>query len=388
MFEEVEQSCFVSSERFRHPCKDSDSGGHGILEPSIEETLGAFQILLVPKEPELLFHGVSEEKRLVDLKEGIDSGLPVGIKGVIVAKEEKAIALEGLLPKIVQFPLLLPSELINRLVHESRDMIVVKDDIHAGQAPANGGKVTSTHVHGHRLEFLGFSGKLLQEGTDIFFPFALNGVEDSPRLDIREDGHVFVAFFQTELVDSNVFDLVQRHGFVQQREPLFVDLFDQVPSHSEVLGNRADSAKPQEIQNRESKRSHVPVFPIHEGQGGPPKMTTSAALQPVQQDFEKALLPSHGRHLQKPSILPFERSLPIATVRALHVLVGHPTTDEKVVPKVAGCFIMDTSHPKSMVQYGRGHGSISPPVVRLPSNNWGSCHVHSFLSIAGYSLSG
>ena len=179
---------------------------------------------------------------------------------------------------------------------------------------------------------------------------------------------------------------MQRNGSVEQREPFFMDLFYQVPSDAKVFRNGANCAKLQKIQNSKGKGSDVAVFPVHKWQRWPPEMTAALALEPVQQKVEEASFPSHMPHPEKSVFLAFEGGLSVAAFRAFHVLVRHCATDENAIPKVAGCFIVDTSNPKSMVKYGRGHGLISPPVVRLQSNNWGSCHVHFFFSRLGTHL--
>jgi len=55
---------------------------------------------LFPEEPELLLHGMDGEKRLVDLKQSVESGLAVGCEIFIVAKQQETIPFKGLLPSL------------------------------------------------------------------------------------------------------------------------------------------------------------------------------------------------------------------------------------------------------------------------------------------------
>jgi hypothetical protein len=145
---------------------------------------------------------------------------------------------------------------------------------------------------------------------------------------------------------------------------------DRVPAHSEILGNGADVSKPQNIENRQSKGFDIPVLALQKGRMRPKQMPAFSALEPMQQKIEKASLPAHGTHLEEASFLPFENSLSPSVLRTLDVLIVHPGAYQDAIPKVAGRFIMDAFQPKSVVEYGCGHGAFSPP-VRLASNTWG-----------------
>ncbi len=185
-------------------------------------------------------------------------------------------------------------------VHESRDVVAVKDNINMGQPPTNSRIITSAHVHGDRIEFLCLLGELFDEGLDLFFTPAFNGMQDSSILDIDKNGHVFMALSQAELINSKVFDFMQGNRPVEQREPLFVDLFDKIPAHCEVLRDRTDGAKLQKIQSCECERPYITVFTIHKGQSGPPKMSTPQAFESV----EKRVMNARTRE-QKTMVAPF-----------------------------------------------------------------------------------
>jgi len=369
IFEIVEKPRFVSSQSFGHPGKRADSRAHGILGPYIKEALSTFKILAFPEQSQLLFHRMSNEKGLIGFKEGIKPSFGIRLKGVVVFQEQETITFEGLLPEFIQFPLLASSDFINGLVHESRDMVAIKHNINMRQPPTNSRKVASTHIHGNRFEFLCLPGELLEKRLDLFFTFAFNGMHNSSTLDIDKNGHVLAALSQAELIDSNIFDFVNGNGSVEGTEPLFVDLFDKIPAHCEIFRDRTDGAKLQKIQNGESKRPHIPMFAIHERQSGPPNISTAQTFEPVAQKIQKTLLPSNGTHPQKSSFLPFESGFSVSAFWAPHILISHSGIDVDAIPKEVARFIVDTLQTKSVVEYGRGHGLISLPVVRWQSNN-------------------
>ncbi len=383
IFEIVEKPRFVASQSFGYPGKRADSRLHSILNPHFKEALCTVKLLIVPEESQLLFHGMSNEKGVIGLKEGIESGFAIRVKGVVVSQEQETIPFEGFLSEFVQLSLLASSDFINGLVHESRDVVAVKDNINMGQPPTNSRIITSAHVHGDRIEFLCLLGELFDEGLDLFFTPAFNGMQDSSILDIDKNGHVFMALSQAELINSKVFDFMQGNRPVEQREPLFVDLFDKIPAHCEVLRDRTDGAKLQKIQSCECERPYITVFTIHKGQSGPPKMSTPQAFESVEQKVQETPFPSNGTHTQKSSFLPFETGLSICAFWAPHILIRHSGIDVDAVSREMAGLIVDTFQTKSMVEYRCGHGLISPPVVRLQSNNWSSCHVHFLFSTSG-----
>lgn len=159
MFEIVENPCLVPGESPGHLGQFLDPGIHCVLEPDIQKIPCALGVRLFPKEPELLLHEMSGEQRLIRMKQSVESGLPVGLKGVVVSEQQKAIAFERLLSEVVQFFLLLPAEFVQRLVHEPHYVETVKDNVHVRKALAHSRVVTAAHVHGHSLKAFGFAGQ-------------------------------------------------------------------------------------------------------------------------------------------------------------------------------------------------------------------------------------
>ena len=356
MFEVVENPGPVSSQSLGHSGKLFDPGLHGVFEPQIKEFLRTLRFCLLPKELQLLFHGMSDEEGLVCFKKRIEPGLPAGFKGTVVSEQQEATALERLLSQVVQFSLLLPADLIECLVHERYDVEAVKDNVHTGEALANGGEVTAAHVHGDGLKVSCFAGESFQKGTDVLLAFAFNSMEDSSALEIGNDGHVLMALAETELIDSDMPDLPQLDGSVKKGKPFFVDLFDHVPSHSEVLGDRLNRAELEKIQDRERKGANVAVFAVHEGKTLPPQTAAFPTFEPVKHEIEKTPLSPHGTHPEQAPLLPLESGSPGATLRTFHIPLGRPGAEEQAVSEEVHGFVPDTFHAESMVEYGRGHG--------------------------------
>jgi hypothetical protein len=56
MLEVVEKSSPVGPEGLAHPFERLESGLHGVSAPHGKEFFGVFVVLLLPEEPQLLFH--------------------------------------------------------------------------------------------------------------------------------------------------------------------------------------------------------------------------------------------------------------------------------------------------------------------------------------------
>jgi len=299
---------------------------------------------------------MSGEQRLIRMKQSVESGLPVGLKGVVVSEQQKAIAFERLLSEVVQFFLLLPAEFVQRLVHEPHYVEAVKDNVRSREALAHGRVVTAAHVHGHSLKAFGFAGQCLQKGADVLLAFSFNGMEDSPSLQVGNHGHVLMALPEAEFVDSDLSDFPQRKGSVKKRESFLMDLLDHVPSHSKVLGDSPNGAELQKIQDGKRKRPNVATVPAHEGKMLPPEIAAFPASEPVQQQIQKTPFASHGTHPEQPSLVSFESDALFSTAGTLEELVSRPGAEKNAVPEVAKRFMVDTFQPESMVEYGCGHG--------------------------------
>ena len=103
----------------------------------------------------------------------------------------------------------------------------------------------------------------------------------------------------------------------------------------------------------------------------------------MEQQIQKAPPAAKGTHSQQSSFLPFKTGFPASAFRAPQVLIRHAGIDHDAAGKVVRGFIVDTLQTESMVQYRCGHGLSFPPVVRLPSNNRSSCHVHFYFATPG-----
>jgi hypothetical protein len=72
---------------------------------------------------------------------------------------------------------------------------------------------------------------------------------------------------------------------------------------------------------------------------------------------------------------------PAAAIGVGDDLFFHFGAENHRVSQKTSCSVLNTFQPKSMVQYRRGHGSVSLRSVRWLSNNTdGLCHVHFLFS--------
>jgi len=362
VLEIVEESCFAGTQGFGYLGQCFDPGLHGIPTPHIEKLHSTLEVILFPEEPELLFHGMSNEKGLIDLEQFVESGFAVGFEVGIVSQKQESVAFERLFAQLVELILLSSPDLIESVIHEGHDVIPVEDDIHVRQPLSHGKAVALAHIHGYCLEFLCFSGKFLNERTDVLLASSFDGMEDPSGFEIREDRHVLMAFPEAELIDPDVPHLSKRDLSVDQRKPVFVDLFHHVPADSKVSGNRPDGAELEKIQHGERKRSDIAVLSVRKGNVRPPAPAALPAFQPVHEQIQKTPLSAHGAQAKKPSFLVLESGLPPTAMGTLDDQSSKPSPDQNAVFNVFRGFVMDAFQPEGVVKYRCGHG-LNPPLL-------------------------
>jgi len=308
-------------------------------------------IVFFPEQPQLLFHGVHREKRLIGLEQGIEAALTIGVQVFVITEQEKAISLEGFLAQLIELALLLSAQVVDAVVDEGHNVKAVKDDVDPGQALSDRMVVGTTHVHGYRLESFAFPGKRLKERANIIFAFSLDGMEDSPRRQVGNHSHVLMAFLDTELIDSDVTNLVERDAPIEDTQSGFVDVFDQVPSHPKIMCRRTDRTETEQVEDGERKRTHKPVLADHEGQVRPPDGLTTLALQAVKIQHQVALLTPNRAHHKPSGLLPLARGPSATTLGTPNELLGHLGVEDHRVRQVLSGLAANTLQPESMVQY-------------------------------------
>lgn len=388
MPEVIEQPRPIPGQGFGDLGEVFDSGSERVCTPGLQECPCRGEIVLLPKEPELLLHGMDGEKRLVGLKQSIQSGFPIGFEVLIVAQQEESVPLEGLLSQSVQLPLLFSAQVFDGVIDESHDVVAVEDDIDVRQDFAHGTVVGTAHVHGDRFQPPALSGKLFQERGDVFLAFPLYRMKDSSALQIGDDRHVLVALPDAEFVNAEVADFVQRDGPVQKTQFGFVDLLDQIPAHSKVVGNPADSPEAEKVQSCEGKGADIPMFPYHEWQPWPPESGAIDTPETMEIKDQDTFLAPNGAHEEPAALLALHRGFAAAALGALDQCVGHLGTQNHRIRVVVSRGVADAFQPKSMVQYRCGHGLEPPSVVRLVSNNRVLPMSTSYFATPRYSFAG
>jgi hypothetical protein len=387
MPEVIEQPAPIPSQGLGDLGQVFDSGPERVCTPSLQECSCRGEIVLFPEEPELFLHGMNGEERLVGLKQSIEPGLPVRFEVLVVAQQEESVSFEGLLSQSIQFLLLFSTQLFDGVIDESHDVVAVEDNIDVRQNLAHRTVVGTAHVHGHRFKPPALSGELFQERGDVCLAFAFYRMKDSSALQIGNDRHVLMAFPDAELVNADVADFVEGNGPIEKAQFGFMDVFDQVPAHAKVVCDPADGPEAEKIQNREGKGTDISMFPHHEWQAWPPQSGTIGTSQAMKVKDQNTFLAPDGAHEKPSGLLALHGGFAATAFGTLDQSVGHLGSQNHRIGIVVSRFIADTLQSKSMVQYGCGHGLLSPP-VRLASNKWGSCHVHSLFSTLRYSSAG
>lgn len=96
---------------------------------------------------------------------------------------------------------------IDLSVDQDHNMGTVKDNGYIREMLPDRTRVAGAHTHGHRLELFGLFRHGPKKRRDRFLARSLEGIENSAKLEIGEDGHVGVTFFQTEFIDTKIADL-------------------------------------------------------------------------------------------------------------------------------------------------------------------------------------
>jgi hypothetical protein len=181
-----------------------------------------------------------------------------------------------------------------------------------------------------------------------------------------------MALFEAELIDADGPHLIEGDFAIKKLQFLLMDVFDQVPTYSKILGNRSDRAKPKHVEHCKRKGANKAMCPVHKGKSRPPERRAHSALQPMDNELQNAPLASDGTHIKPPALLTLKARVPTAAQRTPYPLIVHLGAEDYPVSHEMGRFVLNTLQPKSMVKYRRGHGLVSSVIVRLASNKNGT----------------
>jgi len=90
-----------------------------------------------------------------------------------------------------------------------------------------------------------------------------------------------MAFADAEFIDADVANFMKRNAPVEALQFQLVNFLDHIPTHAKVIGNPANRAESEKIQNGQSKGSDKPMLSHHEGKTWPPKGAAGIALYPM-----------------------------------------------------------------------------------------------------------
>ncbi|OPY16904.1 MAG: hypothetical protein A4E74_01606 [Syntrophus sp. PtaB.Bin075] len=148
-----------------------------------------------------------------------------------------------------------------------------------------------------------------------------------------------------------------------------MNLFDHIPTHTEVIGNPANRAESKQIQNNQSKGSGKSMLPHHKRQIGPPKGVASVAFYSMKGKYKETPLTPHRSQMKTPCFLSFKGKFTLPALWTANVFFFHICKIFDDVTREACCSISNTLQIESMIKNRCGHGLEPPFVVRLVSNN-------------------
>jgi hypothetical protein len=178
-----------------------------------------------------------------------------------------------------------------------------------------------------------------------------------------------MSFPDAEFVDTDIPNFMKRNVAIEALQLQLMNLFDHIPTHTEVIGNPANRAESKQIQNNQSKGSGKSMFSNHKGQTGPPKGAASAALDSMKGKNKEASLTANRSQMKTSCFLSLKGKLSLPALWTANVFYFNVRKIFDDVTLEAGCSVSDTLQIESMVKNRCGHGLEPPFVVRLVSNN-------------------
>src|SRR5208337_4965559 len=185
-------------------------------------------------------------------------------------------------------------------------------------------------------------GQGFQKGPDVLFALSFDRMQDSACPQVGHHGHVPMALFEAELIDADGLHLTEGDFAIKKLQFLLMDVFDQVPTYSKILGDRPDCAEPKHFEHCQSKGSNIAVSPYHKGKPRPPERRAPPALQTVENQLQHALLAPYGTHEEPPALLTFEARIPAAALRAPDPLIVHLCAENDPVGHKMSRFVLNT----------------------------------------------
>jgi len=115
-----------------------------------------------------------------------------------------------------------------------------------------------------------------------------------------------MAFADAEFIDADVAHFMKRNTPVEALQFQLVNLLDHIPTHGKVIGNPANRAESEEIQNGQSKGADKPMLSHHTGQAGPPQGVADIALCPMKGKNEETSLATNRAQMKSARFLSFK----------------------------------------------------------------------------------
>lgn len=258
----------------------------GLGDPGVQEILSGLAVSMLPESPQVFFEQVGLEQGLVDLHH-LDQPSQPWLPEIFQALEEQeTAALDRLAVLPLEFPVHVPSGLIDGPIGYCHHVIGIVDDIHLGEDLPYRPQVGGGHVHGHGQEFDPATLEGFQEWDEGLCVSAFLGVNDAASLEVHHHGHVMMPLADGELIDRQVAHPGQFAFGKPFAEMLLEQLLDHVPAHAQQQGHMFDGGDAAQVHHETVKGLEAPSLSLGEFDRLPEGVAAAQAilLMAVQDD--------------------------------------------------------------------------------------------------------
>jgi hypothetical protein len=240
-------------------------------------------------------------------------------------------------------------------------MEVIEHDGRVRQIAGHRSDIRLRHVHSNSLDTGSGRFEPLPERFQGIGTFAFADENNGSTVEIEHDCQVSMSVTNADLVDSDAPECLQRRAGELPLQESLLDLFDRMPTDSQVLSHILHGHVSGEFQDVAVERPGVPPVRIGERDARLPRHATAQAMQPLNEALNQ------GRTQTD------RESLPHTQYRPLLLHGSTPTTGTRkrrgvlVDPEHGTAFLksrmdmVDSSphDPKTVVEYARGHGFLA-----------------------------
>jgi len=245
-------------------------------------------------------------------------------------------------------------------------MEVVEDNVGIGQMACDSRYIGLGHVDGNRLDAGLGPSELSPEGIEGIGAFAFSDEDDTTTNQVHHDGQVLLPFADTDFVDRDYFQPLERWFGEASVQISLLNVFDQIPTDPEQPGDTFDGHVLAQAQHEPFKCARVGSARIGELDFDAPDRAALQALDSGDGELDEHGLQAYRQRPEDPTV---DASLldPAATAYgATQVLTtladfDHgPSLGEQTTNKAVA------SDAETVIQQARGHAC--PPLCGIDSS--------------------